>query len=922
MAPCRNWIIQWELVCLLVSPLPWSLSSRLSNEDDVTTQLFYDIYEQLPVQTSVADIFTDSRLSELQLNNGQTRNSLQFEILFATFQDLFSIESPSGILRISRTIDRDVICFKKMKCNVRLDVQVSGSNQFIQLFRIEVNILDINDNAPSFTPSRLLLNISESRPQGTRIVLPTSAEDLDSGDNGKLTYDYHGNSSESIKLIVQNSGMDNSDLYLFVMEKLDREKNSVYMMEVVATDGGTPPKSGLLEIIICVEDANDNVPQFERDVYNVSIREDFPLDSPFVRVRAVDPDEGVNGQVVYSLARPSMSAFGTVFHVNGTTGDIYLRQSLDYGRDQEYILSIAATDSGQSPLPAYARLAISVIDVNDNAPIIRVASHLQVPEAQPSDTLVGHVSVDDMDSGQNGQVQCAISLSEFRLERFYPKVYKILTNKIFDREEQEDYSLTIECRDDGELQLTATQQIIIRIADVNDNDPVFTQDAYSVNVKENNQRDIPIMRITAKDNDSGENAAVEYRLSNNSAGLLSLDASTGIITTAGVFDFEERTHYEFIATAADRGQPRRSATTTIVLNVVDFNDEAPVFLKQSYSFGTYENQVPGTEIGVVSATDRDTSPYDKFTFSIAQSKPAANAFQVDSNSGRIVSLRVLDREQYPVHHLVIAATNIAYPNPSSFVNVTVSVADRNDNAPMIEFPTADNYTLEMAADAAAGTFLTKIIARDADLGENARLEYAIAKGNEGDVFEVNQADGRLTLKRPLSPLRATTRYSLVLVVRDFGEPEKSASAVLDIFVNKSADLTKSGAGYSSRLFNVNVDTIFSLEVIIILSSVMAALMIILIVTIVYIRRRNRVVVDRNAATPLAKVVCRSPRPPKHLTRKSETSNNEYTYRAAESVDNKEEITSTLRLNSDAYKYDLPDDVERPATHYTFAVSFL
>lgn len=903
----------------MVSPLPWILSSRLTNQDETTNQLFYDMYEQLPVQTSVANIFADSRLNEL-LVNGETLHSLQFEILFATFQNLFSIESPSGILRINQTIDRDAICFKKAKCHLHLDIQVSGSNQFIQLLRVEVNVLDVNDNAPSFTPSRLLLNISESRPQGTRIVLPTIAEDMDSGDNGRIQYDHSGNSSNSIKLSVQSSGMDNSDLYLEVVEKLDREKNSVYVMEVVATDGGTPPKSGLLEIIIFVEDANDNMPQFEKDVYNVSIREDFPLESPFVRVRAVDPDEGVNGQVVYSLARPSMSAYGTVFHVNATTGDISLRQSLDYGREQEYILSIAATDSGPSPLPAYARLVISVIDVNDKAPTIRVKSHLQVPEAQPSDTLVGHVSVDDMDSGPNGQVHCAISLPEFLLEKLYPKVYKILTNKMFDREEQEDYSLTIECRDDGEPQLTATQQIIIRIADVNDNDPVFTQDVYSVNVKENNLMNIPIMRITAKDNDSGENAAIEYRLSNNSEGLLSIDASTGIVSAAGVFDFEEKTHYEFIATATDQGQPQsRTATATIMLNVVDFNDEAPVFLQTSYNFGTYENQLPGTEIGTVSAADRDTSPFDRFTFSIVQSKPAANVFQVDSNTGRIVSQRVLDREQYPVHHLMIAATNIAYPNPSSIVNVTVSVADRNDNAPMIEFPTAENYTLELAVDAAAGTFLTKIIARDADLGQNSRLGYAIAKGNEGDVFEVNQVDGTLTLKRPLSPLRAATKYSLVLVVRDFGEPEKSASAVLDIFVNKSADLTKSGGGYSSRLFNVNVDTIFSLEVIIILSSVMAALLIILIVTIIYIRRRNRAVVDRNA-TSLAKVVCRSPRTPKHLARQSEVSNNEYTYRAAESVDNKEEITGTLQLNSDAYKYELVDDVERPATHYTFAVS--
>lgn len=359
----------------------WSAFSQLLARDDTFSELRpYDIFEELPLQTLVGNIFADSRLDEAEVKGTgllASGDSPQFEILSATIPDLFRIESPTGFLLVNSTIDRDVICFKKANCSVHLDVQIS-SNLLIRLVRVTVNILDINDNPPTFSPSRLVLNVSESTVPGTKIVLPTSAEDLDSGRFGLLRHDYSCNASH-LRLVVGDTEAAEGELYLLVAERLDREENAVYRLQVTATDGGDPARSGSLDLTVYVDDANDNAPQFERDVYDVSVREDYPLNSPFVRVHAVDLDDGANARVVYGLARSSVPVFGSRFHVDGQTGYVSLRQALDYRREQQCVLSIVAVDSGPSPVAVYARVVVSVVDVNDNSPTIKVqiasASH-------------------------------------------------------------------------------------------------------------------------------------------------------------------------------------------------------------------------------------------------------------------------------------------------------------------------------------------------------------------------------------------------------------------------------------------------------------------------------------------------------------------------------------------------------------------
>jgi len=523
--------------------------------------LKYNVSEELPIGTLVGDITSDGNLRNLKRKtptaDNSNNNDLQFDIFSGAHRDFFRVETASGLLRTNRVLDRELICIKKPLCMVQFVVSVVGPDQFFRMFRVEVAILDVNDNFPKFQAPKVVLKVSESSPVGSTIVLPT-AYDLDSESFGLIRYEYYVNNSSDVTLQTVSTDEDGaSDIRLVIAKALDRETKSSYSMLITAFDGGRPSKSGTMEVTIVVQDVNDNVPVFEQSVYNLTVLEDFPLATSLVRVQAFDPDDGANGRIHYSLSQTSMTAFGSIFSVNNTTGVVSLIARLDFQREQEHVLFISANDMGQGALPVYAKLIISVQDVNDNAPVIRVKTRLEVIENEPIGTFVSHVTVDDSDSGPGGQVVCAVIPSaEFRLVPLpsVPMAYRIITNVVFDRERRNEYRMNVSCRDQGEPQMTSSQEIDVQISDSNDNSPKFEQDVYSVTVHENNSLFAIILRVTATDRDLGENATVSYRLDHASSRWLSVDAVTGIISAAGVFDYEEASEYEFYVIATDGGR--------------------------------------------------------------------------------------------------------------------------------------------------------------------------------------------------------------------------------------------------------------------------------------------------------------------------------------------------------------------------------
>uniref|UniRef100_A0A8C0EEF8 Cadherin domain-containing protein n=1 Tax=Bubo bubo TaxID=30461 RepID=A0A8C0EEF8_BUBBB len=231
-----------------------------------------------------------------------------------------------------------------------------------------------------------------------------SAQDKDVGSNGLQNYSLGYNPHFSLALGTRKGGAKYAELVL--ERQLDREEQRELNLLLTATDGGSPPKSGTAQIRIVVLDANDNIPVFSREVYEVRLAENSPPGLLAVRVTAADPDEGSNGKVRYAFTQTSERA-RQLFELNPATGEIRVAGNLDFEEAENHEMMVRATDGGG--LSAHCKVQVEVLDVNDNAPEIALTSlTASIPEDAPPRTVVALFSVRDRDSGDNGRTECAI----------------------------------------------------------------------------------------------------------------------------------------------------------------------------------------------------------------------------------------------------------------------------------------------------------------------------------------------------------------------------------------------------------------------------------------------------------------------------------------------------------------------------------
>ncbi|KAK2165149.1 hypothetical protein LSH36_54g06002 [Paralvinella palmiformis] len=807
--------------------------------------LEYSRLDQLAPNMEIAVIPEDAHFSDIYPASLLYR--FRYDIIKGEHKQFFDIDPVRGMLTVTSLLDRDVICAQQLDCDIHLDVAIVQPVDYFEVIKVTLTLIDANDNDPAFPESETTLYLSENAAPPVSFVLP-SAIDPDSGPNGIQSYDIVTETS-MFGLLTSNDGFGITDVRLELREKLNRENEDSYQVSVIAKDGGTPTRSGTMTVYIKVVDANDNSPTFEFSLYNVSLKEDHVLGVPFLKVKASDPDQGLNGLVFYGLSSqmPSLTD-GQLFTINNRTGEISLVKHLDYETQPIYHLLVSAQDLGPDSVPVHAKVIVHVQDVNDFVPDIHVNSwtdtgQIEVLENADPGTFVAHVSVDDRDLGISGQVTCHVSDPRFELKEIYLNTYKMVTVVSLDREQNNKTVITVECRDLGEKPLSSSVEVTVHIKDENDHPPVFTKSLYTANVPENSPRGYSILTVTAKDKDYGPNGKVTYHLHANSNNLLKIDTNTGVISTNSILDHERIKRIEFNVLAFDRGKQAFTATATVSLRITDVNDETPAFPQTSYNFGTYENQLPGTVIGKVTARDKDSPPNDKFLFSIQDT----NAFSIDSESGSISTKKILDREHQSAYYLTIVATDMQPPYLSSSVTVTVYVADKNDNAPTIEFPNAANHMIEVSAFAPEGFIVTRIVAEDSDQGDHARLTYSIAKGNEGHLFDIDPDLGLLTVVSDLSQVTKDT-HNLLIMVQDHGDDFNSAVTSLVIQINRtqafadSIDLTnvRSGTEASSGGTDGSSRRFRSQDVIlIILGAITVVLVSILITAIVCIKKRQQ-----------------------------------------------------------------------------------
>ncbi|NWI59433.1 PCDGC protein, partial [Calyptomena viridis] len=333
-----------------------------------------------------------------------------FRIVLDGKTQYFTLQGKTGHLVTAERIDREQLCRLVEKCGLRCELIVEGE---MQVYGIEVEITDINDNAPAFKDIELEQRISETTAPGSRFPL-IEADDLDLGRNSLQNYELSGD--DHFSLAVQKGPGGDQRPELVLAKALDREEAAFHDLVLTAIDGGDPARTGTARSRVTVLDANDNAPVFSQVEYTVRVPEDVPVGSVLVTVTANDADEGLNGNVKYLIKKATHLTL-QILELDSDTGAIRLLRSLDFEEDNAYELEVQAHDGGG--LSDTAEVAITVTEINDNVPEISVRSALsEISEDAPSGTVIALLHVQDRDSGTNGEVHCFLDGDlPFRLEK-------------------------------------------------------------------------------------------------------------------------------------------------------------------------------------------------------------------------------------------------------------------------------------------------------------------------------------------------------------------------------------------------------------------------------------------------------------------------------------------------------------------------
>uniref|UniRef100_A0A674H6A2 Cadherin domain-containing protein n=1 Tax=Taeniopygia guttata TaxID=59729 RepID=A0A674H6A2_TAEGU len=637
------------------------------------------------------------------------------------------VSGASGALLVSSRLDREELCGKSAPCALRLEVLLERP---LRVFHVELEVTDINDNAPIFPAARKNLSIAESSVPGSRFPLE-GASDADIGANAQLSYTL--SPSEHFSLDLHRSEEYRESLFLVLTKSLDREMIPVHRLLLTASDGGRPSLTGTMELVISVLDANDNAPQFNQSVYKVQLLESAAVGTLVATVNATDPDLGSNGEVTFSVSNTFPEKGMNIFLLNGKTGEIHLAGTVDYEDIRTHEIEVEATDKGTPPLSGHCKVVVEVLDVNDNAPEVWVTS-LSVPVSEDASvgTVVALLSVSDRDSGENGRVRCWVwPASPFGLEATFAGSYSLVLREALDRERVSEYEVEVRAEDGGAPALGARRGLRVPVSDVNDNAPAFAQAVYTVLARENNAAGAELARLWARDPDEAGNGRVSYSVWEGGAGggggwraassYVSVDAESGRLWALQPLDYEELQVLQFEVRAVDAGEPPLWGNATVQLFVLDENDNAPALLPPAGpapEAGAAAAEAgaagAGAVVAKIRAVDADSGYNAWLRYELWEPR-GKGPFRVGLYSGEVSTARALDEADGPRQRLLIVVRDHGEPARSATATLSVSLVEAAEAAlaaapgPGGAASAATNVWLVVAICAVSSLFLLAVV---------------------------------------------------------------------------------------------------------------------------------------------------------------------------------------------------------------------
>ncbi|KAE8286355.1 Protocadherin-1 Cadherin-like protein 1 Protocadherin-42 [Larimichthys crocea] len=574
--------LRWEVLLFVAVVLLVSCGAAPSD-------ILYRVPEEQPPNTLIGSLAADrglpdtGHLYKLEVGSPYLR-------VDGKTGDIYTTEIP-----IDRETMRDCRNPFDEKCFLEFEVSITdmvkGIGSGPRLIEGRIEVLDINDNTPQFSSPILTLSIPENTHIGALFSIPM-ATDRDSGTNGVAEYSLStGPDADQLFSLQVAVDTDEKLPQLVVMGNLDREKKDSYDLNIRVVDGGKPPRASSALLRVTVTDQNDNAPKFERNHYEAELPESSPAGHSVLQVRANDADTGTNGEIDYSLHQASETV-QRLLRIDRSTGIIYVKNTVDREEDNFLKFFVVAKDRGPNTKSSKVLVTINIKDQNDNAPAIEIrgiglVTHqdgvANISEDMPIGTPVALVQVSDRDEGENAVVTCVVAGDvpfQLRLasesSNDSKKKYFLRTTTLLDYEHLREYFVEIVAVDSGNPALSSTNSLKVQVTDVNDNTPIFSPTVFEVDFAEGNQPGDKVLDVVATDADSGTNAELVYSIIENSATrLFEIDANTGVVRVKNLLDREETERYEFRVAAADKGVPIKTGTATVVINVLDRNDNDP-----------------------------------------------------------------------------------------------------------------------------------------------------------------------------------------------------------------------------------------------------------------------------------------------------------------------------------------------------------
>lgn len=743
-----------------------------------------EVKEDLPVGARIV------HLSAMDLDSG-FNGKLVYVISGGNNESRFIVDMETGWLLVYSPLDREITDYYTLNITVYdLGIPQKSSSRLLG-----VKILDANDNSPQFLQESYSVHISESTPVGTEIIQVDSS-DRDQGDNGVVKYSILGGTDNF--MINEQTGV------VTVTKPLDRERHPFYALKIAARDQAVnePQLVSTVPLKITLEDVNDNPPRFVPPNYRVKVREDVPIGTVIMWLEAHDPDVGPSSQVRYSLIDNGDGNF----EVDKLSGALRIVKNLDYETKQVYNLTAKAKDKGKPmSLSSTCFIEVDVVDVNENLfrPLFRsFVERGFIKEDALVGTSVMTVTAEDEDRGRDGEIRYSIrdgsGLGIFTIDE---ESGVIQTQELLDHETTPHYWLTVYAMDRGVVPLSSLVEVFIEVQDVNDNAPQTSEPVYYPSVVENSPKDVSIIQINAVDPDARASDRLSYRItSGNPQGFFAINGRTGLVTTTSrKLDREQQDEHILEITVTDHGIPAKSTTVRVIVQVLDENDNRPLFLEKIYKIKLPERERPERERATrrdpvyrVIASDRDEGPNAEISYSIEEGDENGKFF-IEPKTGLVSSKKFSSAGEYDI--LTIKAVDNGRPQKSSTCRLHIEWIPKpelpTDAAPLL-FEEAPFSFSVMESDPVA--HMVGVIATEAS---DVPVWFEITGGNYDSRFDVGKASGTLIVARPLDD-EQKSNYNLTVEATD-GTRTVSTQVLIRVI-----DTNNHRPQFSEKWYEVNV----------------------------------------------------------------------------------------------------------------------